>query len=79
VRTKQLSWSVRVVSSDQYHVAKAQALDVQRERKKFELQRFAVQRCAVHMQSAQVGSLVHETSVLHDHAQEERCGVCSCF
>lgn len=40
VRTKQLTWSARVVSVEQYHTAKAQALDVQRERKRFEQQRY---------------------------------------
>ena len=40
---------VRVVSPEQFHTAKAQALDCQRERRRYEQQRFAVQRSAARM------------------------------
>ncbi len=74
VHTKQLSWSVRVVSSEQFLTAKAQALDCQRERKRFEQQRFAVQRAAAKVAAGlqRSGAVLLETSVLPDHAQEER-------
>jgi hypothetical protein len=74
VRTKQLAWSVRVVSAEQFHTAKAQALDCQRERRRFEQQRFAVQRCAARaVASLQMsGVVLLEGSVLQDQAQEEK-------
>jgi hypothetical protein len=75
VRTKQLAWSVRVVSAEQFHTAKAQALGCQRERRRFEQQRFAVQRCAARAVASlqrMSGVVLLEGSVLQDHAQEEK-------
>ena len=74
MRTKQLAWSVRVVSPEQFHTAKAQALDCQRERKRFEQQRYAVHRCANKVAAGlqHSGAVLLETSVLPDHAEEER-------
>ncbi len=47
MRTKDLSWSARIVSASEYHEAKEQALEVQREKKRFETQRFALKRQSV--------------------------------
>lgn len=74
MRTKQLAWSVRVVSPEQFQNAKAQALDCQRERKRFEQQRYAVHRSANKVAASlqHSGAVLLETSVLPDHAEEER-------
>lgn len=69
-----MSWSVRVVTAEQYQTAKAQALDCQRERRRFEQQRFAVQRCAARTAASlqHSGAVLLDASVLPEQAQEER-------
>lgn len=75
MHTKVLSWSVRVVSAEQFQAAKAQALELQRERRHFEQQRFAVHRSAVRLAATlqqTAGMVLLESSVLPDHSQEDR-------
>ena len=73
VRSKTLSWAARVVSAEEFHLAKTQALECQREKKRFEQQRFALQRCAI-QQAARTsgGVLVLDSSIEPVYAKEER-------
>jgi peptidoglycan hydrolase CwlO-like protein len=65
-----LHWSARVVSAEEFHTAKLQALEVQREKKKFQTQRLTLKRVCVRNAAAFSG-VIHSTSVVHDHAEEE--------
>jgi chromosome segregation ATPase len=71
VRTKQLTWSARVVQESEYQLARAQALEIQREKKKFEDQRHALRRCAVSHTAILSGAILN-TSIVSDHAHEEK-------
>lgn len=71
MRTKQLLWSARVVQENEYQLARAQALEIQREKKKFEDQRHALRRCAVNHVAILSGAILN-TSIVSDHAQEEK-------
>lgn len=71
MRSKQLFWAARVVSSEDYHTAKAQALEIQREKKKFEDQRHALRRCAVN-HATLLSGVIQNSSVVSEHAQEEK-------
>jgi chromosome segregation ATPase len=70
VRSKQLQWAARVVSAEEFHTAKLQALEVQREKKKFHAQRLTLKRVCVRNAAAFSG-VIHSTSVVYDHAEEE--------
>ncbi len=72
VRSKSLSWTARVVSAEEFHLAKTQALECQREKKRFEQQRFALQRCATQQAARISGVLVHDSSIEPVYAKEER-------
>lgn len=71
MRSKHLIWTVRVVTPEEYHLAKTQALECQREKKKFELQRFTTKRVGIKMASKLSGGIIHGSSVLPDAAEEE--------
>lgn len=47
VHTKPLVWCVRIVNANEYHSAKAQALECQRQHKRLETQQIAVQRSVI--------------------------------
>lgn len=68
-----MSWAARVVSAEEFHLAKTQALECQREKKRFEQQRFALQRCSI-QQAARIsgGVLVLDSSIEPVYAKEER-------
>jgi hypothetical protein len=59
-----------VVSAEDFQSAKEQALEVQREKKKFEQQRYAVKRRAVR-QAAVLSGVIYGSTVVAEHAEEE--------
>lgn len=56
---------------DEYRIAKQQALEIKREKRKFEDQRHALQRCAFHQVSLFNGVILNST-IASEHDQEER-------
>jgi hypothetical protein len=71
LHTKKLSWSARVVSIEDYQAAKEQAMEVQKERRKFELQRHAFRRQAIRIAARRSGVIHHTSSVVTDYMEEE--------
>lgn len=74
LRTKQLSWRAKVVPAEDYHSAHASAMEVQREKRKFEEQRHALKRSALRHASL-IAGLTLETvgsSVVSEQDQEEK-------
>jgi len=70
LRSKKLAWIAKVVSQDEYNNAKVQALEIQREKRKFETQRHSLQRAALAM-AASMSGIIHSSSVVHEHAKED--------
>lgn len=71
VHAKQLSWVSKVVTAEEYHSAKTQALECQREKKRFEQQRHAFHRSAVRQAATLSGGVTYGSSVIPEQAQEE--------
>jgi hypothetical protein len=72
LHTKKLTWSARVVSIDEYQAAKAQAMEVQKERRQFERQRHAFRRVAARVAAGRSGVIhSHHASVVSDYMEEE--------
>ena len=70
LRSKKLAWIAKVVSQEEYNTAKVQALEIQREKRKFETQRHSLQRAALAMATSMSG-ITHTASVVHEHAKED--------
>lgn len=70
LHSKTVTYTIRVVETTEYDKARDQALDVQREKKKFENQRHALKRCAC-KHGALLSGVHHSSSVVHDHAAEQ--------
>jgi len=71
LHTKKLTWAARVVSIEQYHVAKEQAMECQKERRQFELQRHAFRKIAIRIAASRSGVIHHTSSVVTDYIEEE--------
>ena len=71
VRTKQLTWVARVVKDKDYHQSRAQALEIQREKKKFEDQRHALRRCSI-THAALLSGVIVNPSIVSEQAHEEK-------
>lgn len=71
MRVKNLNWSARVLSIEEYHSAKTQALECQREKKRFEQQRIAMKRCCTR-RAARLAGVIFGSSVLPEHEEIER-------
>lgn len=70
-RGKQLTHSVRVVSFAEYSAAKERVLEVQRERKVFDLRRGALKRACVRHAAAFSG-VIHSTAVITGEEDDDR-------
>lgn len=70
LHTKKLSWSAKVVSFEEYHAAKETALEVMREKHKFEVQRNCFKRNMIAL-AASLSGVIHSASIEHDFMEEE--------
>jgi len=70
LHAKKLEYNVLIVTQDDYEEARHQAMEVQREKKKFETQRHALKRC-VCTHGALLSGVHHSSSVEHDHDAEQ--------
>ena len=71
LHTKKLTWAARVVSIEQYHEAKEQAMECQKERRQFEFQRHAFRKIAIRIAASRSGVIHHTSSVVTDYIEEE--------
>lgn len=72
LRTKRLSYATRVIRQDEYDVSFSKAMEVQREKRKFLLQRHALKKCVITHASKLSSGVVHTSSVVHEENDEER-------
>ncbi len=73
LHTKKLSWSARVVEVEEYHAAKEKAMEVQKEKKLFEMQRHRLRKLAIRVAANRSG-VIHVSSIEADYLEEETEG-----
>lgn len=72
LRTKKLSYATRVIKQEDYDIGFGKAMEVQREKRKFLLQRHALKKSVITHASKLSSGVVHTSSVVHEENVEER-------
>jgi hypothetical protein len=72
LRTKKLSYATRVIKQEDYDIGFGKAMEVQREKRKFLLQRHALKKSVITHASKLSSGVVHTASVVHEENVEER-------